>query len=377
MHMRAQSVCSIFVLATSSLLFACVESGASSGTGEDDGTTTTAATTGGSGSGGDDATSTTTGNGPSTTAGSGGDPGSGGSGGEGSGAEVISAFGAGELPEGLVLRGGEALVGMAMTGVIESVSLSDGARSAFGQLPFTPPAGTSFMTGLSVSLDGLSVQAAFASFTEEAAPGVYTFPADGGEGVLFGSHPEMLFPNGLAWDPEELLEPKLYVSDSALGAIFVVDGLTGETDLVVTDPILLGGGPCGSGDVEVGANGLYYVGDDLYVASTDQGVVVRFDINDGEAGPPQIVAGPDCDLLAGIDGISRDSNGTYIGVVNRADRVVRIHPESGVVDNELEGGALDFPASIARSEDGDFIVTSFALESGAEGAPGLVRVILP
>ena len=72
MHLRTQRhVGSIFVLAMSLSLLACVESGASSGTGDDGSTTTAASTTGVTGSGGGDSGGTTTG-GPTTTAGSGG-----------------------------------------------------------------------------------------------------------------------------------------------------------------------------------------------------------------------------------------------------------------------------------------------------------------
>jgi len=258
---------------------------------------------------------------------------------------------------------------MALTGTIELVNLSSGARDSFGQLP-EPPAGTAFMTGITIGLDG-TVYAALASFTDEVAAGIYVVPADGGEAELFASNPEMTFPNGLAFNDEGLL----YVTDSAAGAIFVIDPL-GEVDLLVTDPLLAGDpGACGapSDSLPVGANGLFTSGNQLYVTSTDQGVFLLFNVNDGEAGPPQIIAGPDCDL-AGIDGVTRDYNGTYVAAVNRADQIVRISAESGEVEVVSEGGLLDFPASIAVEEPGTLVVTSFALDGGTEGAPALVRI---
>lgn len=282
-----------------------------------------------------------------------------------------------ELPEGLIIDGGDAIVGFAFTGAIERVALADGARTPLAVTP-TPPPNTSFLTGLGLDGDGV-IHAAVASFTAGLAPGIYRAPADGGDAELWASDPAMVFPNGLAWADDGAL----YVTDSAYGGVFVVDA-AGIVAPWVQDPLLAGDPTnCGAmGTISVGANGLVWTDGALIVSGNDMGVVLRIPIaEDGTAGTPETIAGPDC-ALAGIDGIALDDDGSVVAAINRSNRLVRID-DAGAIEVLAEGPPLDFPATVAfagEGEDRSLVVTNFALaEFSAMGtpAPALLKATWP
>ncbi|MEZ4438547.1 MAG: SMP-30/gluconolactonase/LRE family protein [Polyangiaceae bacterium] len=310
----------------------------------------------------------------------GGSPGSGGGAAGGGGAaavtaEVVVAFDptAGELPEGLSVSGGEALLGMATTSRVERLTLASGDRELLATLPVPPP-NAGFMTGVEKGPDG-RIYAALVSFAPMPTAGVYL--VEGGAASLFASGSQMVFPNGLTWDASGTL----YVSDSVAGTVFAVDQ-AGVVTPWLSDPHLLPDpDTCGAAatGIQVGANGIAQASGAIYVAGNDQGVLLRVPITAGAPGTPEVVAGPDCDL-AGMDGIAVASDGAVFAVLNRSDRLVRIDP-SGDVTILLEGPPLDFPASVAfGASEQELYVTSFAVDgalSGGPAAPALLRVTLP
>lgn len=348
------------IIGASAALGACGDDESGSGAGGTAGTTTASTTS---------AVPTTTGPG-----------GAGGAGGSGGGAptvEVLSSFDASqfELPEGLAVRGSDLFLGFAFTAGVDRFDLEGAARAPFSSLP-VPANNTGFMTGLTTDAAG-DVYAALVSFTGDPGPGVYRVPAAGGAPTLFASHPSMIFPNGFAWDDAGTL----FVTDSASGTVFAVDG-AGEATPWLADA-LLAGDPTACGgqaeDLAVGANGIVWTGDSLLVASSDKGLVARVEVQaNGSPGQIETIAGPDC-ALAGIDGIALDEDGSLIGAINRADRLVRIKSD-GTVTTILEGSPLDFPASLTFTGTGDdraLYVTSFALAralAGEPASPALVRV---
>lgn len=284
-----------------------------------------------------------------------------------------------ELPEGLAIEGDTAYLGYAFTGVVEKVSLATGERIPFASAP-PPPPDTSFMTG--VGLDGQGqLHVAYVSFAPDATPGIYTASASGGDATLWASNANMPFPNGLAWDDAGAL----YVTDSAYGGVFRI-ARDGAVTPWIQDALLAGDPPaCGqpAGSLSVGANGLVWTKEALFVASSDQGLLVKVPIlAGGAAGAVEIVAGPDCDDLGGLDGIVQDEDGSIIGAVNRSNKLVRVGLD-GSVDVLFEGAPLDFPASVAfggKGADRALYVTSFALgsfSSGGDPKPALVKVTLP
>ncbi len=282
-----------------------------------------------------------------------------------------------ELPEGLAIDGGDALVGFAFTGAIERIALADGGRTVVATTP-PPPPNTSFVTGITTDGEG-QIYAAVVSFTAELAAGIYRAPAEGGDAVLWASDPAMVFPNGFAWSAADTL----LVTDSVYGGVFEIDADGLATPWLQLAALEGDASNCGgTSDIAVGANGIARDGDALWVVGGDQGVVVRVPIEaDGSAGVPETVAGPDCEL-AGLDGIVLDDDGSVIAAVNRSNRIVRVTAD-GDVAVLAEGPPLDFPASVAITDDGGeraLVVTGFALGeflAGGAPAPALLRAALP
>ena len=330
---------------------------------------------GAGGSGGD-------GTGATTSSGESGGGGSGASGGSGGGAmiEVLASFDAAtfELPEGLAVTDTDVLVGFGFTSKIDRFDLESGTRTPLSTLPVPAP-NTGFMTGLTTDAAG-ATYAALVSFTPDPTAGVYRIPAAGGEPTLFASNPELIFPNGFAWGEAGTL----FVTDSATGKVFRVtpEGVAvvwSSDALLAGDPTLCGGQP---EDITVGANGIVWTPEAVFVATSDQALVARIPIaSDGSAGVAEAFTTPDCELLAGLDGIALDADGSLVGAVNRSDRLVRIDT-TGSVSVLFEGAPLDFPASLSfhgTGADRALYVTNFALNralAGQPASPALLRVSL-
>ena len=288
---------------------------------------------------------------------------------------VISAFDAskGELPEGLVIRGGNAFVGYAPTGEIVRVDLAGGGVTPFGSVP-KPVPNLGFLTGLEVDSDS-SVLAALVSFSRDVQPGIYRVPATGGAATLFAKHADMAFPNGLVWDGAG----KLFVTDSAAGAVFAITP-TGEAVKWTSDAWLKGDKDyCGRGigaAFDIGANGIVLRDGAFYVANSDKAAIVKIPIlADGTAGTAEPFVSPDCEALGGADGLALAPNGDIVVADNRQDKLVRVTPE-GVVHVVSTGAPLDFPASVAFAGS-SLVTTSFALNrasTGGQAEPALVAL---
>lgn len=353
---------------------ACGDDGSAAG-GADGGTGGTGALGSGAASSSGDAGGGGAGGGGSSSSGGGGA-----GGGAATTVELLTSFDAVafELPEGLAVRDDKLVVGFAFNSKVEQFELDGAARSPLASLPLPAP-NTGFLTGLTSDSAG-AVYAALVSFTGDPAPGVYRIPAGGGEPTLFASSPELIFPNGFAWDEAG----SLFVTDSATAKVFRV-APSGAVEvwssdaLLAGDPTLCGGQP---EDISVGANGIVWTPEAVFVASSDQALIVRIPIlEDGSAGLAEEFTTPDCAQLAGIDGLTLDADGSLVGAVNRADRLVRIDAQ-GEVEVLFEGAPLDFPASLAfhgAGEERALYVTNFALNralAGQPASPALLRVRL-
>ena len=280
---------------------------------------------------------------------------------------------AGELPEGVALKDGRAYVGFAPLGRIDEVDLRSGSKRPFGTLP-APVPNKGFMTGLTFGPSG-DLYAALVSFDSSVQAGVYRVPSGGGDAVLFAKDARMVFPNGLLFDARG----DLYVTDSAAGTIFRVTP-TGVVSPWTTSELLAGDASAcgGSGNpFPIGANGLVISSGSLFATNTDKGSLVRVpEQQDGTAGEPEVVAGPDCAALAGADGVTTDVDGDFVVAVNRQNKVVRVPPSGTPVSELVSGAPVEFPASLAW-DDTTLILTSFALANASTGKPakpGLVVV---
>lgn len=255
--------------------------------------------------------------------------------------EVVANFDAsvGHLPEGVTLdRRGNIYVSLGppffVGGGYGEIRRIDqrGDEVTVVQFPSGPaPAGvvTSAQGTIYFAVPDLSQQAV----------GVYRTTASGAERIPGTEN--MLVPNGLAFDARGTL----YISDSALGAIWTVDRATGVGAPWLSHSLLEG---CG----QVGPNGVAVWRGDVYVANSDKGSLVRIPTDrDGTPLDPEIVAGDDdCDAtdeLWSIDGIAFDVRGNVYAALVLQNRVVRIGLTNGSVDELLTAAdGLWNPASL-------------------------------
>lgn len=282
----------------------------------------------------------------------------------------------GELPEGLVAGDGAVYAGLMGAGRLLRIA-PDGATEEHGQVsPW--PEGTSFLVGLALEADG-AVLAAVGSLSPELATGIYRFPAEGGAATLVVADPGLAIPNDLEVDASG----DVFVSDST-GSVFRLSGETLER--WSADPLLAPASPPACGPTHtpfpIGANGIVRDGDAILVTNTDAASVLRIPIEaDGSAGDAEVVVGPDCENLEGVDGIVRESAGSWIAAVQGSSSLVRIRAD-GTVETVLSGDPLDGPASIDLdpSDRSRLLVTNSAFASaetpGATPRPGVVEADL-
>ncbi len=259
--------------------------------------------------------------------------------------EVVRAFGESlnHLPEGVFMdREGNLYVSLGPPffvgggyGAVRQIS-ADGTEHTLFEFPSGPaPAGLAVDAGGDV----------FFALPNPGQPdvGVYRLTGDGSAERLPGTE-GMVVPNGLAFDGQGTL----YASDSILGSIWRMQRDGANAEPWFSHDWLMG---CGEEDA-IGANGITYGDEVLYVASTAKGLIVRIPIlSDGSPGAPELVAGkPDCNLddeLYGMDGIALDGDGTIYALLVLSHRLVRIDPTDSTITTLLdEEDGLWNPASI-------------------------------
>lgn len=332
-------------------------------TGCDDSPSSTGGTAGTAGTGGN---------------GNGGDGGVGGTGGTGGGTPSAAPTWVaktdpmkGELPEGLFVTKDTAYMGFAVLGTIKKVALADGTVSDFGALPPIPK-NDGFLVGIAV--DGVGdVYVGFgggAGMTVKT--GIYKIPAAGGSVTdPFATDPAMFFPNGLVFVGSDL-----FVADSG-GTIFKVAS-SGMVTTWLVDPLLSGNNsPCPNpGPFANGANGIVKIGNAFYVSNSAHAQIVKIPIQpDGSAGTPSVQLA-DCQLLAGIDGIAVDPDGTSIlAALNAQHKLARI--DASAKFTELYSGPpLDNPASLAIAPGSSTVYLTNSSFASMAPTPGLLSFIL-
>ena len=210
--------------------------------------------------------------------------------------------------------------------------------------------------------------------------GVYRLNDDGTVARLPGSE-KIVMANGLAFDKHG----DLFVSDSAMGIIWHIPTEGSGPAEEWADSTLLGG--CGDPS-DVGANGVAFWKDSMYVANTSRGLLVRVPIlKDGSAGTAEIAAGDDTngcvpDDLFGMDGIALDVDGTVYALLVLQNKLVRIDPSDGSFDVLLtEDDGLHNPASIAfgtgRGDRKSVFMTNYAVippEPATSPGPAILKL---
>ncbi len=270
------------------------------------------------------------------------------------GLSIVAPFDplAGELPEALAVDDdGDIFVGMAPTGEVKKVT-PDGDQDFFAQLP--SPAG-GFMTGMKLGEDDM-LYVGLASFNVDT--GIYRVGPEGGAAELFASLPEMSVPNGLEFDEGG----NLYVSNTNFGRIWKI-GPDGNATIWSDDALLMGMVLPGPLPFPLGPNGIAFDedGENLFVAITSEGRLVRIPVQeDGSASPAEVFV-PNNPLLVGADGVTFGEDGTLYVAIVLQDQVAAVSAD-GDVALVAGAGLLQNPSDLAFGDDDETLyITNFAL----------------
>lgn len=279
---------------------------------------------------------------------------------------------AGELPEGIAIdKVGNIFVSMSPIGQVRKIG-RDGAEKLFYQ--FDEGAG---LAGLAVDAPG-NVYVCVILGGPGQLQGVWRIARNGSSASRLPGTENVFLANGIAFaDDGYLYITGSYVPGSMppAGAIWRV-GPAGEAEIWLQDSELLGGLGQIPNYPPLGANGIAFFDDALYVANTEKGLVVRVPVlADGSAGEPAIVAQTGLYL---IDGIALDVHGGIYAALIGQNRIVKVDPANGSVV-ELVGAAagVDGPASLAfgtgKGERKTLYFTNYAALS-PEPHPGLLKM---
>lgn len=279
-----------------------------------------------------------------------------------------------QLPEGLDVRDGTAYVGL-VTGPVYTVDPNDGTATIIGGLMGLPQDNTAIMTGLLAGKQGELYLALDVFAPGDFVTGIYKVPKGGGAGVLFASDPAMLFPNGFAFDAKG----DLLVTDSFAGAVHHVAVADGKVTPWVSDPLLAPDpDTCKTATMfHLGANGIAFAGDRVLVTNSDQASIVEIPVDAmGKPGKPALLMGPDCDALAGADGlVIEKATGDLLVPVNYKQRIVRIDAAK-TITVLAEGGLLQSPATLAFHPDGNSVLIANAAFEAATSDPATAHPAL-
>jgi hypothetical protein len=247
----------------------------------------------------------------------------------------------GQLPEGIVVQGGTAIVGFAPLGKLVKV-LPDGGTADFASFPTTS---NTFTVGLALDPSN-NVYAAVAATgaTPLPTPGAYKVGPDGGLPLPYNISGAAMtgFNNGF-----DFIGTDLYVSDSS-GKIFKVDAAGAATEWKA-DPALVGDvAACSSQNgFPIGVNGIAHDDNFVYGVNLDKGAFFRIKREtNGSAGALEVLH-QNCDFF-GADGLVRDTDGTFIVANNPKNRIDRVTVSGTTATFHTigSGAPLDGPASV-------------------------------
>jgi len=205
------------------------------------------------------------------------------------------------------------------------------------------------LTGIAVDrLDRVYV--AFYEFVDPQSIGSGVFRVgSGGAMTKVVSLPAGTFPNGLA-----IHNGRAYVTDSAMGAVWrarLGSGVASPAAPWFEDALLAPGDPAVDPTMTgIGANGIAFRGDRLFVSVSDYGRIVRVPVKaDGSPGVPGVV----CEQpeLKSADGIAFDALGGLWITTNAgsteaspAGALYRLSPAAGLWTIADDPGWLNYPA---------------------------------
>ena len=276
--------------------------------------------------------------------------------------EVVRSYdaSANEHPEGIAVdRDGNVYASLARLGQIRRIA-PDGTESTFVDFGEPKP------LGLAADSDGNLYCCQHSPGTPNH--GVHRIGPDGTSERLPGTE-QIVHPNGVALDDKG----NVYVSDSEAGTLWRIPP-GGPAELWLQH-VLLEGTDETPGYPPIGANGVAYWNQGLYVANSEKSHVVRIPIQKrGEAGEPEVVA----EGRFGLDGIAVDNYGRIYGALGIQSKVIWIDPASGeITELATRSEGLDIPASLAfgttEGERESLFVTNYAVSYGSS-RPGILKL---
>ena len=191
-----------------------------------------------------------------------------------------------------------------------------------------------------------------------------------GNSAKVTSLPTDTFANGIAHRYGQL-----YISDSFNGRVWQASAFGGDAEIWVEDSLLA---PVSNPfDNPIGANGLQFYGDEMYVANSITGQVIAFPMEVGETpGAPRVHA----TVPTPCDDFSFDLYGTMYCATNPANTILAIHPD-GESEVVYAGPELDGPSStvFGRRWDRHSLYVSnasFPIYPTSNGNPSVIRIQL-
>ena len=234
--------------------------------------------------------------------------------------------------------------------------------------------GPGLLTGIAFDAAG-DLYVAAATFSDAPLPGVFRIESDGSATRVM-TLPVQSFPNGLA-----CRQSYLYVSDSSLGAVWRASSAAGATPSAPSAPWFKNAllKPSMNG---LGANGIAFRGNQLFIAASDSGRIVRLPVTaDGSAGALTVVA--NFKALRSADGIAFDSRGgLWIttnhgvgGATGLSGGLYRLSPTGTLETIASNPGWLDYPSMPAFGTTPRTRTTLFVTNGSFEiGTPNLIAL---
>jgi len=224
-----------------------------------------------------------------------------------------------ELTEGITVdKAGNIFVSNSPAGELWKIAPGAAGPEVFGTVGgINPDLGDLGLIGLAVDAPG-NVYGTVVSFTNPAANGVWKFDRKTGEATKAPGSEAIVLANAIAFDKRG----NMFITDSAVGAVYRIPRAGGPAELWVADATLQGTGILGVG-IDIGANGIAYRHGALYVSNTEQGSIVKIGIEKGgDPGTPEVVLQDGA--IFGIDGIALDVHGDIYATIIAQSAVRKI-----------------------------------------------------
>ncbi len=225
-----------------------------------------------------------------------------------------------------------------------------------------PPTGGAGFGVLGLHFDGPDLLAAAHTLADPDLNGVWRVDTGTGQAEHIPGTEAITLPNDITtW------AGRIYITDSAAGAVWVIDG--DDVSPFLQDPLLTGLGLLVPG-VPIGANGIDAHGGRLFIANLEKGLVVVAQINGrSHRSQPTVYATVD----GAPDGLEVDNKGRPNVVLIDQNALVRVERDGTSTFLIDSADVLDSPASLAFGRGRDKTTTYIVNFSISEAFPGVLE----